>query len=183
DVDHRTDLWSMGAILFESIAGAPPFTETSYARLVMSICQRDPPRLEELSPGVPPTVARTIRRALERDRARRFQSAEEFLAALVDAMPDMERARVSAPSLVGIEAPMSSDPAPRPPSGDDPSRPAQGSDPGSPSKSPALPGAELRTYTAGAATLWLSQAPTFSVWRGEVAAPDRLRIEARDGNL
>src|SRR6185295_2538456 len=70
-----------------------------------------------------------------------------------------------------------------PPSGDDPSRPAQGSDPGSGAKAPSPPGAELRTYTAGAATLWLSQAPTFSVWRGEVAAPDRLRIEARDGNL
>src|SRR6185503_8439127 len=47
---------------------------------------------------------------------------------------------------------------------------------------PAPPGAELRTYTAGAATRWSSQSPAFSVWRGEVAAPDRLRIETRDGN-
>jgi hypothetical protein len=45
------------------------------------------------------------------------------------------------------------------------------------------PAAELRTYTQGAATLWLSQSPTFSLWRGEVAAPDRLRIEARDGSV
>jgi hypothetical protein len=50
-------------------------------------------------------------------------------------------------------------------------------------KAPTPPGAELRTYTAGAATLWLSQSPAFAVWRGEVAAPDRLRIETRDGNL
>ncbi|WP_441292759.1 hypothetical protein ACSRUE_22310 [Sorangium sp. KYC3313] len=45
------------------------------------------------------------------------------------------------------------------------------------------PGAELRSVAAGGATLWLTQAPGFSLWRGEVAAPDRLRIEGRDGYL
>ncbi|WP_437774855.1 hypothetical protein [Sorangium sp. So ce1097] len=45
------------------------------------------------------------------------------------------------------------------------------------------PGAELRSVTAGGATLWLTQSPGFSLWRGEVAAPDRLRIEGRDGYL
>lgn len=54
------------------------------------------------------------------------------------------------------------------------------SDPG---RAPEPPGAELRTYTASAATLWLSQSPALSIWRGEVAAPDRLRVEARDGGV
>ena len=45
------------------------------------------------------------------------------------------------------------------------------------------PGAELRTYTVGGATLWLSASPAFSLWRGEVNAPDRLRVETRDGGL
>ncbi|WP_437661263.1 hypothetical protein [Sorangium sp. So ce1182] len=45
------------------------------------------------------------------------------------------------------------------------------------------PGAELRSVTVGGATLWLTQSPGFSLWRGEVAAPDRLRIEGRDGYL
>ncbi|WP_437630310.1 hypothetical protein [Sorangium sp. So ce854] len=51
------------------------------------------------------------------------------------------------------------------------------------SGSEGAPGAELRSVTAGGATLWLTQSPGFSLWRGEVAAPDRLRIEGRDGYL
>ncbi|XXY13656.1 hypothetical protein WME88_35940 [Sorangium sp. So ce216] len=49
--------------------------------------------------------------------------------------------------------------------------------------SEGAPGAELRSVAAGGATLWLTQSPGFSLWRGEVAAPDRLRIEGRDGYL
>ncbi|AUX44935.1 hypothetical protein SOCE26_064050 [Sorangium cellulosum] len=45
------------------------------------------------------------------------------------------------------------------------------------------PGAELRTTAANGATLWLTQSPGFSLWRGEIPAPDRLRIEGRDGYL
>jgi hypothetical protein len=61
-------------------------------------------------------------------------------------------------------------------------RPADPS-PSDPGRAPEPPGAELRTYTASAATLWLSQSPALSIWRGEVAAPDRLRIETRDGGI
>ncbi|WP_437807067.1 hypothetical protein [Sorangium sp. So ce1078] len=51
------------------------------------------------------------------------------------------------------------------------------------SGSEGAPGAELRSVAASGATLWLTQSPGFSLWRGEVAAPDRLRIEGRDGYL
>ena len=199
DVDHRTDLWSMGAILYEAIAGAPPFTESSYARLVISICQRDPRPLEGLAPGVPPALARVIARALDRDRDRRFESADAFLAALLDALPASDHARASAPSLSSIgggsdaRAALGSTPEPPrsidPVSGDHDSSPRLKSAAAEPASTPSdkgggpPPGAELRTYTTSAATLWLSQAPSFSVWRGEVAAPDRLRIEGRDGSV
>ncbi len=179
DLDPRTDLWSMGAILYQAIAGAPPFDEPSYARLVISICQRDPAPLAARAPGVPPALVAVIARALERERARRFQTADEFLAALVATMSEPDAARASVPSLVNIEPPAISASAISTPAPSTPARPPS-DDAGAPK---ATPGAELRTFTAGAATLWLNQAPTFSVWRGEVAAPDRLRIEARDGNL
>jgi serine/threonine protein kinase len=165
DVDHRTDLWSMGAILYEAIAGVPAFAETSYARLVMRICQRDPEPLT----GAPPALARVIARALTRDRAARWKDADEMLAALVEAVPEAERGRPSMPSLDILDRGAAAPPeaAPTPPGG---------------GPSPA-PGAELRTFTQSAATLWLSQSPTFSMWRGEVDAPDRLRIEGRDGTV
>lgn len=197
DVDHRTDLWSMGAILYEAIAGAPPFTESSYARLVISICQRDPRPLSELAPGVPPALTRAIAKALDRDRARRFESADAFLAAILDTLPASDRGRAAAPSLTSLpggnaRAAMGSTPEPPrsidPVSSDPDSSPRLEAAAAEPVAAPSdkggpPPGAELRTYTTSAATLWLSQAPSFSVWRGEVAAPDRLRIEGRDGSV
>ncbi|MFO0756109.1 MAG: serine/threonine-protein kinase [Byssovorax sp.] len=179
DIDARTDLWALGAILYQAIAGAPPFDEPSYARLVISICQRDPQPLESRAPGVPPALSAVIARALCRDRARRFQTADELLAALIPLLSEAEAARAAAPSLSGVEPSRVSSPAVSTPV---PSAPTPARPP-SDDAAKGSPGAELRTFTAGAATLWVSQAPTFSIWRGEVAAPDRLRIEARDGNV
>jgi len=195
DVDHRTDLWSMGAILYEAIAGAPPFTESSYARLVISICQRDPRPLSDLAPGVPPALTRVIARALDRDRALRFESADAFLAAILETLPASDRARASSPSLSVTDARAALGSTPEPPRSIDPvssdhdsAQRLKASAAAEPVAAPSdkggpPPGAELRTYTTSAATLWLSQAPSFSVWRGEVAAPDRLRIEGRDGSV
>lgn len=199
DVDHRTDLWSMGAIFYEAIAGAPPFVESSYARLVMSICQRDPRPVDELAPGVPPALARAISKALSRDRAHRFKNAEAFLAAILDVLPAAARARATAPSFNSAEARSTFESLPDAPKSTDPvsadhdsAQRLKAATPAPPPAEPSAPsdkgggpppGAELRTYTTSAATLWLSQAPSYSVWRGEVAAPDRLRIEGRDGSV
>jgi serine/threonine protein kinase len=168
DVDHRADLWAMGAILYEMLAGAPPFAETSYARLVIRICNKDPDPITARVPDLPGNVAAILARALCRDRAARFQSAEELLAAVLAAMP--EGAKSPRPSLPDpVESKTASGEASPVPSED--------------RAPPKAPSAELRTFTQSAATLWLSHSPTFSIWRGEVQAPDRLRIEARDGGV
>src|SRR5688500_1574105 len=59
------------------------------------------------------------------------------------------------------------------------------SDPGSAEgESRTVPEADLRAHTTSAATMWLTEeAGTFSIWRGAVDAPDRLRIETRDGSV
>lgn len=188
DVDHRTDLWSMGAILYEALAGAPPFPETSYAKLVLAICHRDPPDLGALAPDVPRAVADACARALRRDRDARFGSAEDFLRALLDAVPDLDVSIArSGPALASSPAafvPAASPSAPGSlPGASGPGSASSGSGPVPSSGSGSVPGAELRTHTAAGATMWLSQSPAFSLWRGEVDAPDRLRIEARDGSL
>jgi serine/threonine protein kinase len=192
DIDHRTDLWSMGAILYEALAGTPPFAEPTFARLVIAICHRDPPDLRALVPGLPEPLAQVVARALTRDRARRFQSADEFLAALVEASPDLERSQMlsstASPRASSASAPAGARPPSPSATGETPmpvARPTADIEPlREPSESgPQAPGAELRTYTVGGATLWLSASPTFSLWRGEVAAPDRLRVETRDGGL
>jgi serine/threonine protein kinase len=203
DVDHRTDIWSMGAILYEALAGSPPFPEKTYARLVIAICQQDPRDIQSLSPDVPPAVARAASRALERDRAKRFQTAEEFLKALIEATSDLDRSLLGASVLgASLVVPPDSASSPSGRSSQEPTdmlrvTPVQAevaktaaspaasqprSDDSSPGRADA-PSAELKTYTVGGATLWLSQSPAFSIWRGEVAAPDRLRIEGRDGTV
>ena len=194
DVDHRTDIWSMGAILYEALAGVPPFPEKTYARLVIAISQSDAPDLGSRAPGVPPGIEEVVRRALKRDRAARFQTADEFLRALVDATspvdldPAVARAalRNSLPGAPGPEPVPLQDSARNLAAMADPLRATPGrteAPPPADAVPSQPPGAELRTYTVGGATLWLSQSPAFSIWRGEVAAPDRFRVEARDGTV
>lgn len=82
DLDARADLFSVGAILFECLTGRPPHTGETYEQIIVAICMRDAPDVRELVPGVPDAVAAVVARALKRDRAERYQSASEMLAAL-----------------------------------------------------------------------------------------------------
>ncbi len=197
DIDPRTDIWSMGAILYETLAGAPPFAEPTFARLIIAICHKNPQELATLVPGLPEAIGRVVKRAMARDRGERYASADELLAALLEVVPDVERSqgpwsvrddaaparaaatnppRVPLPTNAEADTPMNVRPAPTAPG--DVEAPREKGDSG-----PQPPGAELRTYTVGGATLWLSASPAFSLWRGEVNAPDRLRVETRDGGL
>ncbi len=93
DVDGRTDLYSVGAILFECLTGRPPHTGESYEQIILSICMRDAPAVRTIDPSVPVEVSSFLERALTRDRRQRFASAEHMLAALHEVAPE-ERARV-----------------------------------------------------------------------------------------
>jgi len=76
-VDHRADLYSLGAVLYEMLAGEPPFTgdiRTVYSQKFLG-------KVKELV-GVPEELARVVYRALEQDPRSRFQTAEEFAEAL-----------------------------------------------------------------------------------------------------
>ena len=82
DLDLRTDLWSVGAILFECLSGRPPHTGDAYEQIIISICTTDAPDVRSLNPNVPASLAQFVAQALQRDRARRFQTAKEMLDAL-----------------------------------------------------------------------------------------------------
>jgi eukaryotic-like serine/threonine-protein kinase len=79
DIDGRTDLFSVGAILFEMLTGAPPHSAPTYEAVLIAICTRDAEDVRVKAPEVPEKLARVIARALRRERDERYQSADEML--------------------------------------------------------------------------------------------------------
>jgi len=84
DVDHRTDLYSVGAILYEMLAGHTPYTAESgeYTEILFKIFTTEPEPLRSLRPEVPEALAAVVHRALVRDRESRFASAVDMAEAL-----------------------------------------------------------------------------------------------------
>ncbi|MGK3960400.1 serine/threonine-protein kinase [Sorangium sp. So ce1667] len=91
-LDHRSDLWSMGVIVYEALTGRTPFEDDTLGGLIIAICAEPWPLPSALVPALGAGVDRFMARALERDPAARFQSADEMVdafAALVGARPPM----------------------------------------------------------------------------------------------
>ena len=79
-VDHRSDLWSMGVILFHVVTGKKPFSGAQLGDVIVKICSDPLPRASDYAPDLPPSVDYFFQRALERSPALRFQSAREMAA-------------------------------------------------------------------------------------------------------
>lgn len=91
-VDRRSDLYSLGVILYELLAAAPPFTSQDPAALWHEILHGRPTPLVEVNPGVDPGLAAIAERCLQKDPAARFASAGEVLAVLRRAHPPVTAA-------------------------------------------------------------------------------------------
>ena len=82
EVDHRTDLWSLGIVLHEMVSGQLPFRGEYTQSLVYAIIHEKPDPLTALRTGVPLELERIVQKALSKDREDRYQSASDFAADL-----------------------------------------------------------------------------------------------------
>ncbi len=76
--DHRSDLFSLGIIFYEIIAGGKPFNGDSYQQMITSIMSQTPQLLNEIRVDVSPEIAQIAQKALIKDVDTRYQTAEEF---------------------------------------------------------------------------------------------------------
>jgi tetratricopeptide (TPR) repeat protein len=90
DIDATTDLWSLGAVLYETLAGRPPFARNTALASVIAVLMEEPIPLTSCVPGCPPELARVIGRALRKARGERWPSAAAFGEALrtAELVPD-----------------------------------------------------------------------------------------------
>jgi len=82
DIDGRSDLYALGCVLYEMLAGQPPFTGPTGASLIRQHMVAEPPPISSLRPAVPAPVIAALERALAKAPADRFARLTEFTAAL-----------------------------------------------------------------------------------------------------
>jgi Tol biopolymer transport system component len=81
-VDHRADVFSFGAVLYEMLSGRRAFEGQTSSDVLAAILTSDPPPLTRSDETIPPAVERIVRHCLEKNRERRFQSARDVAFAL-----------------------------------------------------------------------------------------------------
>jgi len=81
EVDGRADIYSLGCVLYEMLAGTPPFTARSLPALMVSHLTGEVPALSTVAEDVPPPLANAVERSLAKDPDDRFATASEFMAA------------------------------------------------------------------------------------------------------
>ena len=77
-VDHRSDIFSLGCVLYEMLSGAKAFQRDTAVETLNAILKEEPPELAALDPKIPPGLAKLIEHCLEKDPAGRFQSARDL---------------------------------------------------------------------------------------------------------
>jgi Tol biopolymer transport system component len=89
-VDHRTDLFAFGCLLYEAATGRRPFTGESNVDVLHAIVREKPAPIEEIAPTIPSALVRTIRRCLAKEPERRYQSMKDLALELHDMVDEWE---------------------------------------------------------------------------------------------
>ncbi|HTX34291.1 MAG TPA: protein kinase [Bryobacteraceae bacterium] len=102
-VDHRTDLWSFGAVLYEMLAGRPPFRGETQLQLMRAVVDDQPQPLRDLRRELPAEVESIVGRALQKEPSQRYQLAGQMLQDISAALAALESgggSRTAAPTAL-----------------------------------------------------------------------------------
>ena len=84
NMDHRTDVYALGVVLFEMITGRVPFTGQGYGEVLVQHLTVVPPRPTTIRAEIPPHIENVILKALEKKRENRYESMDDFITAMKD---------------------------------------------------------------------------------------------------
>jgi len=165
DIDARTDIWSIGVVLYELLVGRLPFDAPNYNVLVAKILFEEPTPILQVDPTLRADVAAVVQRALTRDRAARFPSMQAMLDATLACVTD-EGTRATL-------APEPPSPPPVPWASDAPASPAAALVPtlASWTSSPSAPSRRSNTRWVAAATVLVAALAGSAWWFARPAPP------------
>jgi eukaryotic-like serine/threonine-protein kinase len=81
-VDHRSDMFSLGSVLYELLTSRPPFLGEDPLQILEQLRSEDPPAPTQIDPTIPPELEAVVRRAMRKDPAERYRDLDEMGAAL-----------------------------------------------------------------------------------------------------
>jgi len=91
EVDARSDIWSLGVVLYKALTGAMPFVADSLGSLIMVLMTEDPEPLERHREDLPEALSAVVLRCLQKDPAERYQSVAELAEGLAPFAPERSR--------------------------------------------------------------------------------------------